>query len=425
MKLPPILRSLGLAGRNVGTGAARVLLWAIYGLSRLSVRRENVCVFGGGFDAFSNGKHLAIHLKQNAPGLQVSWITHRRADTARIREAGIPAYYKWSPAGMWHTVRARWVFLNSYAFDVNFWLTGGAIRVNLWHGVPLKKLGFDITNGPLARLFQARGIRRLFYRLLSSAYQQPHLMISTSVEMQELFARAFRLPAERCPPLGYPRTDLFSWDREALITFVRQREPNEVRRIVGRAEDAACVWAYLPTWRDSRRDFIAQSRIDWMTLDDICRESNAFFLVKFHPLTPVDVTRFQGLQNVCLVGKTLDVYPLLPFVDSLITDYSSVFFDYLLLDRPIVFFPFDLQDYVRDSRDLYFAYDDVTPGPKATTEQELYEFVRTGPPSGWDLERGALRRRIWDQADGSSAPRILRFLMEFHPPLTRALADPH
>jgi len=423
MKLPPILRSLGLAGRSVGTGAVRFLLWAIYGLSRFSVRGENVCVFGGGFDAFSNGKHLAIYLRQNAPGLQVSWITHRRADTARIREAGIPAYYKWTPAGMWHTLRARWVFLNSYAFDVNFWLTGGAIRVNLWHGVPLKKLGFDITNGPLARLFQARGIRRLLYRLLSSAYQRPDLMISTSVEMQELFARAFRLPAERCPPLGYPRTDLFFWSREALITFVRQSEPNEARRIVDRTEEARCVWAYLPTWRDSGRDFIAQSRIDWMTLDDICRESNALFLVKFHPLTTVDVTRFQGLQNVCLVGKTLDMYPLLPFVDSLITDYSSVFFDYLLLDRPIVFFPFDLQDYVRDSRDLYFAYDDVTPGPKAFTQEDLYLLIRKGPPDGWELDRAAVKKRIWTHTDGSSASRILRFLCQFQPSLASALGN--
>jgi CDP-glycerol glycerophosphotransferase (TagB/SpsB family) len=71
-----------------------------------------------------------------------------------------------------------------------------------------------------------------------------------------------------------------------------------------------------------------------------------------------------------------DIYPLLKRVNILITDYSSVYFDFLLLDRPIIFAPFDLREFVSlDGQELFYDYDEVTPGPKATDWKGVLEFV--------------------------------------------------
>jgi len=400
-------------------GLVRCALWGLRWTSYLWVRSDAVCVFGGGFDAFSNGKHLALHLVNHHPDICVAWISHHHSDLGRIRQAGLEAHYKWSVQGILWTLRARWVFLNSYSFDVNFWLTGGATRINLWHGVPLKKLGFDITTGPLAGVFQAQGVKRMFYRFLSSAHQRPHVMVSTSGETQELFARAFRMPAVDCPPLGYPRTDLFFWSEDDLRTHVERHEPPPSREVLGRIRTASVVWAYVPTWRDSQREFLPESGVDWARVDDACTSANAVLILKVHPLTPIDERRFSDLRNVLLVPKKSDLYPLLPFVDALITDYSSVFFDFLLLDRPVLFFPFDMPEYVADSRELYFEYDSITPGEKAHTADDLYEYLRTGPPPGWERERARVRRRIWGHTDGRSAERIVEFMCRLRPPFAR------
>lgn len=401
--------------RNLATGAVRCLLWGLYGASYLSIRSDRTCVFGGGFDAFSNGKHLALHLAREHPGIRVSWITHHRAAVQRIREGGLDAHYKWSIRGILWTLRARWVFVNSYSFDVNYWLTGGAVRINLWHGVPLKKLGFDITTGPLARVFQARGLRRLSYRLLSSAYRRPDAMISTSPETQALFARAFRLAPEDCPPLGYPRTDLFFWEEHDLRVFIEKFEPDPSRAILQRASGASTVWAYVPTWRDGRRQFLSESGIDWGRVDEVCGLTSSILILKVHPLTSIDDEVVAGLSNVILAPKTLDLYPLLYFVDALITDYSSIYFDFLLLDRPMLFFPFDMAEYVADSREMYFDYEAVTPGEKARTPDDLYRHLASGPPVGWTRERAELRARIWGHQDGRSAERIVEFMSDLRP----------
>ena len=76
-------------------------------------------------------------------------------------------------------------------------------------------------------------------------------------------------------------------------------------------------------------------------------------------------------KNIYFVDPSSDIYPFLKHVDLLITDYSSIYFDFLLLDRPIIFFCFDLEDYLAKNRDMYFEYNKVTPGDKARNYAEL------------------------------------------------------
>ena len=82
-----------------------------------------------------------------------------------------------------------------------------------------------------------------------------------------------------------------------------------------------------------------------------------------------------GYKNIFFVRPDSDADPLLPLTDILVTDYSGIYFEFLLLDRPVVFFAFDYEKYVSQDRELYFPYGEVTPGPKAKNLRELMGYL--------------------------------------------------
>ena len=85
-----------------------------------------------------------------------------------------------------------------------------------------------------------------------------------------------------------------------------------------------------------------------------------------HPATRMNFDVIGKCTNVILLDKSMDVYPLLPKTDVLITDYSSIYYDYILMpEKDVLLFPFDYQDYIRNSRDLAYDYLTYTPGVKS------------------------------------------------------------
>jgi CDP-glycerol glycerophosphotransferase len=104
-----------------------------------------------------------------------------------------------------------------------------------------------------------------------------------------------------------------------------------------------------------------------------------------------------------------DIYPLLPLADALVTDYSSVYMDYLLLNRPVYFFAYDQQRYCAQDRELFFPYEDMTPGPIANTQEDLLAHLHAGLVLGRDAheqERLALREKLFTHVDARASQRI-------------------
>jgi CDP-glycerol glycerophosphotransferase (TagB/SpsB family) len=96
----------------------------------------------------------------------------------------------------------------------------------------------------------------------------------------------------------------------------------------------------MPTWRDANPDFINQAIPDFKQLDEICKKQGVLFLLKLHMATKITFEKEQW-NNIVFIPNHFDVYPLLPFSSTLLTDYSSIFLDYQLLKKEIVFYPFD------------------------------------------------------------------------------------
>ena len=128
----------------------------------------------------------------------------------------------------------------------------------------------------------------------------------------------------------------------------------------------------MPTWRDSQRDVFTVN-MDLEYVSKILKKQNAVLVLKPHMMTVVD--KLYNADNIILADKDIDIYCILPFTDVLITDYSSVMFDYALLNRPILFFTYDLDFYKENLRDFYFDINTV-PGPLIETTEELIAFIK-------------------------------------------------
>jgi CDP-glycerol glycerophosphotransferase (TagB/SpsB family) len=321
------------------------------------------------------------------------WITGSAALVTRLRAAGLAAEQRWSYRGVLTALRAGSYVISSYTSDVNRWLADGTTVLNLWHGVPLKRIERDITGGPLQHIYRDRGPIKAAFR---DQTRPPDLLLSPSTYITEhCFAGAFDLPRDRCLPYGYPRTDHFFRPAEEPPHPLLVSDPSmwqrlrEQRRVVG----------YFPTWRDGQIDLAVPGGLD---LEQFAAELDALgahLVFKPHIVTIAP----PPVRGATTLGSGDDADAYLPLCDVLVTDYSSLAFDFMLLDRPIVYFVPDLDEYTR-YRGFYFDPLEMMPGALVRDAAELAAAVAAAFDSGPDPRLRAVRDLVWgDYAGGASA----------------------
>lgn len=278
--------------------------------------------------------------------------------------------------------------VNNVTFPPYFSRREGQRYLNTWHGTPLKTLGLDVRG---ADPFDHKNVARNFLHVTHLCSPNPH----TSDALTRPYHVA-GLMSGRLAETGYPRIDL------TLNTPKARREALRARLGV---EAGQPVVLYAPTWRgDQGREGCNPERlrdeIDCLSkLPCRCLFRGHHFMEK--QLASLDF-------NALVVPADIDTNELLSIVDLLVTDYSSVFFDYLPTGRPVVFYVHDLEEYA-DVRGLYFDMDEM-PGPKCRTLDELGTTIRSLlqaglPPPDDPLRRTALSR-FCPREDGRAAERV-------------------
>ncbi|MFB6676290.1 CDP-glycerol:glycerophosphate glycerophosphotransferase [Streptomyces sp. NPDC056390] len=267
-----------------------------------------------------------------------------------------------------------------------------AVHVMTHHGTPLKRMGLDQIEYPTA----SKGLN--FRQLLARVDKWDYSVTSNS-HSTRMWERAY--PAHYVPlEYGYPRNDVFYRATAADIRAVRDR--------LGIAPGRRAV-LYAPTHRDYEASWTP--RLDLATLADRLGDDTVL-LVRGHyfyggaasPLAElrrsgrvIDVSTYDPVEDLCLAA------------DALVTDYSSIMFDYANLDRPIVVYADDWEMYAK-TRGVYFDLIAEAPGPVARTQDELTEILTSGT---WRDEasgkaRAAFRRRFCEFDDGNAAERVVR-----------------
>ncbi len=349
-----------------------LMFYSLLGVSYLIPRNKKIWLFGGISGTFNdNVKHLFIHVTENCPELRAIWISNSKNTVKYIKSKGFEVYYKHSIKGVYYALIGKFYFFFTYPSNINLWASGGAVRVNLWHGAPIKKIEFDIKNNFACDL----SFKNLFsYPERCMSY---HHVLSTSKKVSKFFSSAFRVDRENCLELGYPRNQILSYSEDKIINFIEKYEPSETKELIFTLKKYDKIFIYMPTWRDNGRDFIKDANINFGVLNRIMQEKNHFLVLKLHHMTKLTID-FKIYKNILLLDNKLDIYPILPFTDCLITDYSSIFFDYKLMEKEVILFPFDKEEYMAKDREMYYSYDFVKENqPVANNFEELIELIHS------------------------------------------------
>lgn len=391
---------------------AYLICYCIYPFSFLFPRRKKKWAFGSFRGAFNdNAKYLFIHVSENMPEVNCAWLGIKKAKVREIRAKGLKAYFILSPKGMWHALTSKYWYYNAYSSDIMYCLSNGAILVNLWHGLPMKRIEFDITSGPLADRFVRHSLKERFFH--PESFQRPDFLLSASTFFTETFARSFRIPIDRCLLMGYPRNAILTCAENERQAFVEKYEPELTQKWIDSLKKGAYdkVLVYLPTWRDSQREFFARD-FDLKALDEVLRQCNALFLLKPHANVSLDEKMVNGFTNVVLLPSTMDIYPVLPYTDVLVTDYSSVMYDYVLMEhKGIVLYLYDFQEYEKE-RNFTMPFDELAIGKKVFDFESLLATIRHGNYLLDETERRAFALKCWGDNVDDACERICSFFKQ-------------
>ena len=343
-----------------------LLIFPIYCLLHLMPRNKKNWIFGSGVGmSFSdNAKYLFLYCSSKKE-INSYWITKNKALAEGLRNDGLKAYYKYSIMGIWLSISSKVYIYDSRTSCINHWTSGGAFKVSLWHGSPLKTIDRDITvkNNAFYLGNHTWGLKRYFVRMIMPEwFVVADLMFATSEKVKGYFNSAFG--CEKIEVTGYPRNDIIS--NPTLYAKHLASEHNIIESLTTKK-----IILYAPTFRDTNR-FDRKTPIEWERLNDLLKKNDTTFLIKLHR-HDYSMAMKEKCSHIRVLDNESDMYPLFSKVDLLITDYSSIFFDFLLTDKPVLFYPYDKDDYLTKNRSMYDKYDSVTPGHKAYDFNEFYQ----------------------------------------------------
>ena len=384
---------LGIVARRLGRGLGwlRKRRSNPYGALLKRPVDENLAVFSSYWGRGYTCNPAAIHTaaRRLAPQVKTVFLvaeedTPQMPDDVESVVIGSSRY--------WEVMATAKYTFNNVNFEMSVKKRPGTVHVQTQHGTPLKRMGVDQVEFPAAAA--AAGP---FGKLLERV-DRWDFNISSNHHSTEVWERAYPGAYESLD-VGYPRNDAYYLSTAEDVATIRRR--------LGVPEDRIAV-LYAPTHRDYRTDFVPQ--LDLVAFCEALGDEFVVLLRAHHSYEGsaglegmlrsgalIDVTEHRSPEEVCLAA------------DALITDYSSIMFDYANLDRPIVVYADDWDVY-RETRGVYFDLLAAPPGSVARTQEELTRIFRSGE---WEGEtaarlRGAFRERFCEFDDGLAAERVVR-----------------
>lgn len=385
---------------------AYIICYIIYPFSFLFKRSKNRWAFGSFRKSFNdNAKYLFIYAAEHAPNRDIAWISTSRSTVQFVRSCGLKAYNALSIKGVWHALTSKYWFFNSYTSDIMYCLSGNAVCVNLWHGVGLKRAEFNIVSGALADRYQKRSFKERFFH--PESFKRPDYFLSSTPFQSSMFAKAFRIEEQNCLNLGYPRNRILTCSHSERLSFVDRYESKETLALIECCKKYNKVYIYMPTWRDSQRDLFVQN-MDLGRLNRLFADREELLLLKPHANTIASETQW---SNIVFVDGRSDIYPILPYTDVLITDYSSILYDYLLMDnKDVILYLYDYASYATD-RDFYYPFDENVVGRKVYSFNELFECLCQVDYHIDSEQKQHILYKFWGKtAAMDSAAEILKFV---------------
>lgn len=300
-------------------------------------------------------------------------------------------------------IRSKFWIMNYRVAD-HIYPKDAQIYAQLWHGTPLKRLGYDIAISDNA--MNSKNEIRAKYRIDAEKFTY---LLAPSQFAGEKFSSAWNLKAvgkeHTLAYDGYPRND--------ILVNCTQRQLQWIRARLGILGSTKKIILYAPTWRDNQHTSGVGYTYDVSVDFDALRsdlEQDYIILFRAHYLVAhdFDFEKYKGF--IYNVSDYSDINHLYLASDLLITDYSSVFFDYAILKKPIIYYMYDLQAYAGEIRGFYLELSEL-PGPIVEKEEELVEAIKSMTQFVPDDTYEAFNRKFNYLDDGAACARVAKHVV--------------
>lgn len=332
-----------------------------------------------------NSKALFVYMYTNETSLKAYFISRNKKEYRRLKsEYPNHAFYAYSFSALSKVITCRAFVITHGPYDVTpFKCTNtGRPLINVWHGFPIKKLGTDS--------------HFLTEKQKSKVLGDFEGLVVMSDEEAEIMSKCYHTKPENMWVTGYPRNDFSYISNEKII--------DSIPYIKGKK-----VLMYAPTFRDSGKtrlfpfdDFDADKMIDFLV------KNNSILLLRIHKNELIEHNLEENEWiRICDGNVVQEINELMSEIDLLITDYSSSYIDRLLIDKPTLFIPYDLEWFAQ-YRGLNFDYNEVTPGAKTDTFDSFLREIKNylDDPSRDSEKRQLIKNRFHKNPDNQSSKRV-------------------
>lgn len=398
-----------------------ILGWAVLApLAALMPKRHDwIAVIGRQNGHFlDNTKYFFLQGGEKAPDLRIVFVTEQKEVQSFLARSSREALIFPTFRAIWFLMRCSSVVVDEPAWfrQLRYFLLIRARVIQLWHGIPFKRIELDHWRHEMGRHAWASHpmslrVRLLTYRLTGRRMRYAAVVATSRFYRDEVFMPAFM--AKHFPITGYPRNDFalslqgenrdLAWSN--VDTSIKSRLDEWQR--YGRK-----LVMVTPTFRDSGSIPIQLDDATLRSIDAFAEVHGVEFLFKFHP-SERNTDHVSGRHfHVCV--RNSDIYPVLPHTAALVTDYSSISMDYLLVDKPLLFLiPID-DGYARNDRGLQFDPRTMMPGPVVPDWESLLTALLTEWANDTHAdERAILRSKAFDDLPQAEAvPKLLALMRE-------------
>lgn len=357
-------------------------------LSYVVPKKKNKLVF---FPTHNTGKFsgnlrsLYLYIASNLKEYDLCWRTTGGKTYEEMLQAGLPVVIS-NKSFFWHLLRAEHVLLDAGCG----WLYGNFSMMQLWHGTGFKNVG--ILNS------QTKGFELMKHKVHYGKYR---FILATSEEDAGRKQKSFNNPNTFIT--GSPRNDIF---------FAKGGQ-QEIKKQYG-LETFNQLYLYVPTFRDSGAH-VPFTEGFWTELNNWLTKTNNVFVAKKHPWDK-KLKIPEGFSNIIdLTLQVDDVQGLLSVADVVISDYSGIVTDFVMTDRPVIYYMYDFDEYIEHCRTFYYDIKTVLPGPFLKTEQEL---LRNMQDMAWfnnaayQEKYAGFQNRFHKYKDGGASQRVAGYVKQ-------------
>lgn len=336
----------------------------------------NIWVFGEWFGnrCCDNCLFFANYIAMHYPDKKIFWIANEGTDLSHLNNS-IARLVMDTKDAIIILKKAGVVIYNQDRRDITlkpYIYYGGALTVNLWHGVPWKHIGLDITKAS-----HSISSRTVLYTKLQYFLWGADLYLSLSSQFSRILEGAYIRGDKSIIQSGYPRNMLF-YNNDSLIECRNKLKAYLLKKYAFTMDDTIRVIAYMPTFRDNVENVFSFLSIENEDLLLKLAQWNVVIVEKSHYVTAGRTKESRsGFGRVYSIDADFMSQQLLAASDMLITDYSSCFFDFLLLDRPIIHYLYDYDYYSSEDRGLYYDKEDVVCGDVAYDVDQLFSIIKS------------------------------------------------